>query len=548
MYFYFMIRILFLFFLSLTCFCFHNESFAQITVGTLNLADTLDDSYTLFSPISTKKIYLIDNCGRIVNQWESEYFPGLSTYLHEDGKLYRAGKYSGSFTGAGLGGIIEIFNWDGDKIGSYIIADEIKHQHHDFHVLSSGNILAITWSIFEKAKLIDLGLDPESQLNEIVWLPKIIEIQPTSETTYEIIWEWNLSDHFVQNLDESLPNYGSPSDFPERININIYSEGQNADWFHINSIDYNPILDQILINSPFVHEFYIIDHSTTIEEAASSTGGTQGKGGDLLFRWGKPINYEIDKDQILFGQHQVQWIKSNDGRGNFTLFNNHEGQNSSDLSEVLEIENPVLEDGSYPITMEGYFPPEEEFWSISKDDGFEEYSTTLSGAQRLENGHTLVSIGEIGTIMEYDENKTLVWEYILPFNGIFPVDQGSNILNNSFFHSTKYPSNYSGFDGKNLEPGEYIEGKSEESLCEVLNNIIENPETFKIQNPVQDYFQLPEVDLTINKIVVFNLQGKIIHEISPVSNEISVDQLASGMYVFSFQSSNKTWVKKLIIL
>ena len=35
--------------------------------------------------------------------------------------------------------------------------------------------------------------------------------------------------------------------------------GSNADWMHINAIDYNPILDQIAISSRHQNEIYIID-------------------------------------------------------------------------------------------------------------------------------------------------------------------------------------------------------------------------------------------------------------------------------------------------
>jgi hypothetical protein len=47
---------------------------------------------------------------------------------------------------------------------------------------------------------------------------------------------------------------------------------------HINSVAYNPELDQIMLSVREYCEVWIIDHGTTTAEAASHKGGKRGKG------------------------------------------------------------------------------------------------------------------------------------------------------------------------------------------------------------------------------------------------------------------------------
>ena len=78
------------------------------------------------------------------------------------------------------------------------------------------------------------------------------------------------------------------SEQPELIDLNFDNQDGHPDWLHSNSIDYNEELDQILLSVPHFDEVWIIDHSTSTEEAKGHIGGNSAKGGDLIFRWGKP--------------------------------------------------------------------------------------------------------------------------------------------------------------------------------------------------------------------------------------------------------------------
>ena len=129
----------------------------------------------------------------------------------------------------------------------------------------------------------------------------IVEIEPDGPTGGNIVWEWHVWDHLVQDADPTKDNYGVIADHPELLDIN-FGDVEGGTWLHVNAVDYNPELDQIVICARNVSEIYIIDHSTTAEEAAGHTGGNQGHGGDFLYRWGNPLVYGrgTEDDQVIF--------------------------------------------------------------------------------------------------------------------------------------------------------------------------------------------------------------------------------------------------------
>jgi hypothetical protein len=61
------------------------------TVGlSLNEAGS-SNGYTLFAPIRNTSTYLIDNNGRLVNEWDTGF--GFSAYLLEDGSIIRSSDF-----------------------------------------------------------------------------------------------------------------------------------------------------------------------------------------------------------------------------------------------------------------------------------------------------------------------------------------------------------------------------------------------------------------------------------------------------------------------
>jgi hypothetical protein len=187
---------------------------------------------------------------------------------------------------------------------------------------------------------------------------------------------------------------------------------KNPDWMHVNAVAYNAELDQIALSSPQFHEIWIIDHSTTTEQARGHTGGRWGKGGDILYRWGNPRAYRngTSLDQRLFGQHNIQWIpRGLTGEGHLLVFNNGGRRKPEEYSSVDELVPPTDKDGNYIRSETGAFGPDTPLWSYSAPSKIDFYSWFISGAQRLPNGNTLINAGAVGIVFEVSPDKETVW-------------------------------------------------------------------------------------------------------------------------------------------
>ncbi len=431
------------------------------TVGVVQHGDNVEPGYVLFSPLTNSKTYLIDECGQVINEWQSIGSPGMSAKFTGSGDIVRARRTTSPvFSGGGIGGAIDGYSWDNELIFSYDLADSSFHQHHDFEMLPNGNLLVLGWVYITPEEGDQVGRVTIS--GNGMYSERIIEIRPITEDSFDIVWEWNVWDHLVQNTDEGIPNYGEPIDFPERIDVN-FTNGANPsvqDWLHANSLDYNPELNQIILNVRNFGEFWVIDHSTTTEEAASSEGGNSGQGGDLLYRWGNSSAYGVGDNtaRMLFGQHDAHWNKKGlPGEGNILVFNNGLGRPEGNYTTIDEI-TPPLNGFNYDIDGLSY-GPESATVVYGKPTGENFiFSQRISGSQRLSNGNTLICVGNSGRFIEVDDEGQREWDYVNP-SGTFIVEQGQDppLSSNSVFQAFKYPYDFSGFTDKQMEPGEKIE-------------------------------------------------------------------------------------------
>ncbi|MEZ5009269.1 MAG: aryl-sulfate sulfotransferase [Chitinophagales bacterium] len=530
------------------------------TIGLVQRDSSIDEGYYLFGPKNANTAYLVNSCGQLVNQWESGYKPGNIDRLLENGDLLTARllNQNPGLGAGGQGGIFEQYDWDGNKKWSYVVSDSIQLAHHDFAILPNGNYLILSWDKRFYQEAIDAGRDSSTVFNGSVWSEKITELRPIFPDSAEIVWEWYLWDHLIQDYDSTKNNYGVVSQHPELMNINYILGSPDPDWIHANSLAYDPVTDQVMFSSRDINEIYVIDHSTTIQEAASNTGGRWGKGGDFLFRYGNPRVYDRgdSSDQVFFMQHDANFVDYGIGSdGALMVFNNGRARFGipidSNYSQVLKIYPTRNSDSSFVFTNQYDVDSVVVIYEGSPRPSF--FAAFLSGATQLKNNRYLISHGPKGEFFEIDENGEILLKYIIPvgLNGIqltqgIDVDDlgtGIGARDNVFFRAVKYEADFPGFDGKDLSTSSYIELSPLPGLCgdiPVVSEIIDLSLEELAIYPTLVLDNLLRVVLTNDIIVqhyaLYDISGKMVKSAVDLNqnSDFSIElpgQLNSGIYI-----------------
>lgn len=348
-------------------------------------AQDIYPGYAFYSSGKSCKLYDMDK--DLVHEWTSSYSCAGCSRLMRDSSVMFVGRSSSSWSGGGAlpSGRFQIIRWDGTLAWDFQYCSSTYCPHHNIELLYKTDdpkeVPNLLIAIYEK-------VSGTSQL-----VDRVAEIKPTGATTGEIVWEWRAWDHRTSD----------PDNHPELLDEDACDT--RSDWTHLNSISYNRDLDQLVFGLKSFYEFIIIDHSTTTQEAAGHTGGKYGKGGDVLYRWGKASNYGISGSDYLSGFHSARWVPniffgtnlSVPGAGNAVIFHNNG-------NEVLEVEIPGNNDGIYPRNPGEAFEPDEPLWThpLSNIGGPE------GSIQKLPNGNYFISNNR-GLIFELNPSGTTVW-------------------------------------------------------------------------------------------------------------------------------------------
>ena len=248
------------------------------TVGLLVNHPEAMSGYVLIPGQSNEYVHLIDHLGRVVHSWRFQVTAHHAKLLDNGNLLvgYRGDR-------SDYIAIVEL-DPDNNVVWKYTTPGNVLYLHHDFLKMPNGNVLMLAYGIKTRQDAIEAGANPDVVPSNGMRYDYMIEVRPTGSEGGDIAWEWSVWDYIVQDFDPTKPNYGDPSEHPELIDINFLVETPRStprrawDWLHTNAIDYNPVLDQIMLSPRNHSELWIIDRSATTEEAAARSGANAANG------------------------------------------------------------------------------------------------------------------------------------------------------------------------------------------------------------------------------------------------------------------------------
>jgi hypothetical protein len=550
----------------------------------------MTEGFILAGSYSGTKTYLFDKDGVVVHTWDHtdtishplvrDYLNGYSCYLLENGNLLRSGQTDATVSqgAAPKQGTLSEINFDGTVVwGWYDHANSKQMMHHDFKPMPNGHVLCVSFvntsrDVAQAAGMDSLvfeeGTGPGNRAGTgtSIELEKIFEVIPdkTGAGNHQIVWEWNIIDHIVPKA-EALQH---PELFSGDLRTRWYGQ-----WVHLNGIDYDPVNDLIVFSSRLFSEFFVIDHSTTTQEAAGHTGGTHGKGGDLLYRWGRPSNwcvavetpetsmvvnrigtrrdttYKIvikksHENNIVNCLHCPNWIPQGyAGAGDVLFFHNNVDASMArlNLSEAMEVKLPATLQMAPNTPTTPLLPT----WKYHPVDTM--FSASMSSALRMKCGNTLIheaypggnNSGNGSKVREVDAAGTVVWG---PIELKPPAVSGGTIggMFMSTFSPPKimyYPEDYPGI----------------KALFDKINGVANRVERYGYSGARRPGIRYNHTGINVTNaagstVRICTIQGRLIAVITPSTAQFCypVTGLATGTYIVTVKVAGRDAVRSAV--
>jgi hypothetical protein len=379
--------------------------------------------FTVLTLLGTKAVVVIDMTGREVKRWEGfDNAAGGPARVLPGGVVVAA---SGARPPHQESLALVARDFDGKPLWQFDRTEEITtregerrwsaRQHHDWQradfpagyyspgvapAALGGRTLLLTHANPTQREIADVPLEDD----------RLIEIDARGN----VLWTWNASEHAAE------------LGFDERAREAIRGSGANPgprgtlDWLHINSATWlgpNRWFD--------AGDERFAPDNVIVSSRQASLLAIVARSGAIVWQLGPDFGRTSELRAIgqIIGQHHAHLIpRGLPGEGNLLVFDNGGsagygfdtpiapdgvGAFARATSRVLEID---------PVALKLV-------WSYAAT-GF--YSSNISGAQRLQNGNTLITEGAPGRVFEVSSDGTIVWEYMSPYFAANPGPRATN--------------------------------------------------------------------------------------------------------------------------
>lgn len=355
--------------------------------------------YTLFCPIGLSyssgkgEAWLIDMEGNIVNRWQMPYEVGQYGYLLPNGHLVFAGMSENVR-------LIYSLSFTFTGFGGEIIEQDwegnlirtIKVPRQSHDFLIMPNG-HVMYICYADEK----GILPDELAAR--WkggIPAEDKEKIYGDNIYEVDENgktvWEWISH--EHMDPEIDAF-CPLEYREHWHINTLFQCQDGN---------------ILVSPRHLNEIFKVEYPS----------------GKIIARYGRGK---------LFHQHDCRELDN----GNILVFDNgsHRHNYEPTYSRVVEID---------PNT-------DKIVWEYKAEVPSDFYSPLMGGAQRMPNGNTVICDSCNARIFEVTYEGELVWEYINPIRVRHVQVEANNY--NVIFRAPRYPSDWPGFKGKDLDPARF---------------------------------------------------------------------------------------------